>query len=203
MRDDYQYIDPDDIYTNPKTGVLWNLAGATDHSALTFTEAAATAKRANELRVKPIRVIDSGTLFAIHRHLFQDLYNWAGERRKVEISKSGKQFFPLSHFDNALKYINDLLEEYKRIDMQDKSKLSRKLAEILDAVNYFHPFRDGNGRTQREFVRFLALEKGWELNLNPPDNMEVFDRYMAGTINGDVNILTDLIHDCLMAVKIM
>ena len=197
MRDDYQYIDPDYIYTNPKTGVLWNLAGVTDHSALTFAETAATAKRANELRAKPIRVIDSSTLFAIHRHLFQDLYNWAGKRRKVEISKSGKQFFPISHFDNALKYINDLLEEYKRIDKEDKSKLSWKLAEILDAVNYLHPFRDGNGRTQREFLRLLALEKGWKLNLNPPDNADVFERYMTGTINGDVNILADLVLDCL------
>ena len=79
MTDDYRYIDPDYVYTDPKTGVLRNLAGVTNHDALTFAETAATAKRANELRVKPICVVDSGTLFAIHHHLFQDLYDWASK----------------------------------------------------------------------------------------------------------------------------
>jgi cell filamentation protein len=70
--------------------------------------------------------------------------------------------------------------------------LARKLAELLDHVNYLHPFREGNGRTQREFLRLLALEKGLTLNLNPPDNAEVYGRYMAGTINGDVDGLAAL-----------
>ncbi|MDO5537937.1 MAG: Fic family protein, partial [Desulfovibrionaceae bacterium] len=75
--------------------------------------------------------------------------------------------------------------------------LSRRLAEILDAVNYLHPFREGNGRTQREFLRLLALEKGWKLALNPPDNASVYERYMAGTISGDVELLAELISECL------
>jgi cell filamentation protein len=67
------------------------------------------------------------------------------------------------------------------------------LEEILDNINHLHPFRDGNGRAQREFLRLLALEKDIKLNLNPPDNKNVFERYMDGTINSDVNILTKLI----------
>ena len=197
MTDDYRYIDPDYVYTDPKTGILRNLAGVTDHDALIFAETAATAKRANELRAKPIRVVDSSTLLAIHYHLFQDLYDWAGKCRTVEISKSGKQFFPLSHFDNAFIYIDGLLAEYKRVDKDDKSKLSWKLAEILDSVNYLHPFRVGNGRTQREFVRLLVLEKEWKLNLNPPDNAETYERYMTGTINGDVDALAKLFFECM------
>ena len=53
--DEYRYLDPDYVYTNLNIGILRNLAGVTDHDALTFAENAATAKRANELRVKPIR----------------------------------------------------------------------------------------------------------------------------------------------------
>lgn len=56
-----------------------------------------------------------------------------------------------------------------------------------------HPFREGNGRAQREFLRLLALEKGLILNLNPPDNKSIYDQYMQGTINSDVNTLTKLI----------
>lgn len=39
-----------------------------------------------------------------------------------------------------------------------------------------HPFREGNGRTQREFIRLLAAEKGMVLNLNPPENKSEYDR---------------------------
>lgn len=60
-------------------------------------------------------------------------------------------------------------------------------------MNYLHPFREGNGRTQREFLRLLALEKGLKLNLNPPDNKSVYERYMKGTIESDVETLTKLI----------
>ena len=65
---------------------------------------------------------------------------------------------------------------------------------ILDNVNFLHPFREGNGRSQREFLRLLALEKGWLLNLNPPDNADVYEKYMHGTINSDVDSLAKLIY---------
>ncbi|MDR1533476.1 MAG: Fic family protein [Planctomycetota bacterium] len=197
MRNDYQYIDPDFIYTDPETGVLRNLGGITDSGALSFVETAATAKRTRELKAMSINVADSNALFAIHHHLFQDVYEWAGKRRTVEISKGGKQFFPLSRFDSAFKFIDSLLAEYGRINNDDKVALSNKLAEILDAVNYLHPFREGNGRTQREFLVLLARAKGWTLNLNPPDNADIYERYMAGTISGEVKVLGKLIFECL------
>jgi cell filamentation protein len=197
MKNDYNYVDPDSIYTDPRTGVLRNLGNITDHGALIFAETGATAKRANELKANPIPVESSNTLFAVHRHMFQDIYEWAGKRRTVEISKGGKPFFPLGRFDTALSYIDSLIAAYKRLGDDDKKTLSRSLAEILDSVNYLHPFREGNGRAQREFLRLLALEKGWKLSLNPPDNVEVYKRYMEGTIDGNINALADLIFECL------
>ena len=73
--------------------------------------------------------------------------------------------------------------------------LAEKLAEILDNVNYLHPFREGNGRTQREFLRLLALEKGLTLNLNPPDEESVYERYIKGTIESDTLTLNELIFE--------
>ncbi|MDR3331894.1 MAG: hypothetical protein LBT08_04630 [Synergistaceae bacterium] len=70
MRNDYQYIDPDYIYTDPETGVLRNLAGITDRDALMFAETATTTKRANELKANPVKTDDSNALFAINKHLF-------------------------------------------------------------------------------------------------------------------------------------
>jgi cell filamentation protein len=189
----YEYIDPDYTYTDPKTGVLWNLGNITDNDTLTFFESTAVTKRTKELEKSPVKVKDSTTLFAIHQYLFQDVYTWAGQKRRVEISKGGKQFFPIDHFDTALVYIDNLIAEYRSIDKNDSDKIAGKLAEILDTVNYLHPFREGNGRTQREFLRTLAREKGYTLNLNPADNADVYERYMSGTIDADVEKLAGLI----------
>jgi cell filamentation protein len=193
MKNNYKYIDPDSVYSDPKTGTLRNLAGIDDQELLSAFESLKVAGRAEELRARPIPVESSDALFAVHRHLFQDVYAWAGQRRTVEISKGGRQFFPVSRFDTALTFIDGLIADYKRLPPADKTALARKLAEILDAVNFLHPFREGNGRTQREFLRLLALEKGWKLHLNPPDDAEAYERYMTGTINGDVPGLADLI----------
>lgn len=89
-----------------------------------------------------------------------------------------------------------MIGEYRKIRKNQKSKIAGKLAEILDSVNYLHPFREGNGRAQREFIRLLALEKEFKKNLNPPDK-NVFDKYMLGTVNSDTKILSDLIFKLL------
>ncbi|MCL2009894.1 MAG: Fic family protein [Synergistaceae bacterium] len=193
MCNDYAYIDPDHVYTDTGTGVLKNLAGITEQSVLEFFESVAVTKRIKELKNRPVKIKDSTTLLFIHKYLFQDVYSWAGQKRVVEIGKDGKQFFPTVRFETAFSYINSLLKEYWAIKKADKPQIAEKLAVILDAVNYLHPFREGNGRAQREFVRVLALEKGYKLNLNPADNADVYERYMAGTVDGDTDKLAELI----------
>jgi len=197
MPDSYKYVDHDYIYTDPKTGILRNLADITDPDDLLFFESGAVAKRIQELYEKPLKIKGVDSLLSIHRHLFQDVYSWAGKRRKVEISKAGKQFFPTTHFDNTFRFIDTLISDYRSITKGENLQITAKLAEILDNVNYLHPFREGNGRAQREFLRLLALEKGLTLNLNPPDNKNVYDQYMQGTINSDVKTLTKLILDLI------
>ena len=127
------------------------------------------------------------------------MYSWAGQKRVVEIGKDGKQFFPTARFEMAFSYINSLIEEYWAIKRTDKTQITEKLAVILDAVNFLHLFREGNGRTQREFIRVLALEKGYELNLNPADDANVYERYMTGTIGGDTDKLAELILEIMWA----
>ncbi len=197
MSSSYKYIDLDYTYINPKTGILRNLVDITDEETLLFIESGAVTKRLHELYENPIKIENIKDLFIIHKHLFQDIYVWAGEKRNVEISKDGKQFFPTTHFENAFQYIDSLILEYKKIPKNNQLQLAQKLAELLDNVNYLHPFREGNGRAQREFLRLLALEKGLILNLNPIDNPSVYERYMKGTIDSDVNTLTNLIFELI------
>ena len=197
MPDSYKYVDHDYIYTDPKTGILRNLAEITNPDDLLFFESGVVAKRIQELYEKPIKIKGVDSLLSIHRHLFQDVYSWAGKKRKVEISKAGKQFFPTTHFDNAFRFIDTLISDYRSISKGENLQIAAKLAEILDNVNYLHPFREGNGRAQREFLRLLASEKGLTLNLNPPDNKNVYDQYMQGTINSDIKTLTKLMLDLI------
>jgi cell filamentation protein len=195
MSNSYKYIDPDYTYTDPISGLLRNKQDITDPEVLIFVESGAVTKRLQELYENPIKIDGIDSLFEIHKHLFQDIFNWAGKKRNVEISKDGKQFFPTTHFDNAFRYIDQLIAEFKKIPRGNKINLVEKLAEILDNVNYLHPFREGNGRTQRVFLRLLASEKSLILNLNPPDNKSVYERYMKGTIESDITTLTELIFE--------
>jgi cell filamentation protein len=192
MENDYQYLDPDRKYTY-RNGVLVNLANIEDEKILLAFESLKVSKRVEELFEKSIKINNSDSLLTIHQYLFQDVYEWAGKVRTVNISKDGKPFFNGERFHIAFHYIDTLISEFRNIRNTDKSQIAEKLAEILDNVNYLHPFREGNGRTQREFIRLLALEKGFVLNLNPPDNKSVYDRYMKGTIESETKILAELI----------
>ena len=201
MRNNYEYIDPDYTYTDPNIGVMRNLANIASSEELLFFESAAVVKRLKELEAKPITIHNAETLLDIHRYLFQDVYEWAGQKRTVEISKQGKPFFITAYFDKGFAYIDTLIAEYREVDSEDKSRLAVHMANLLDSINYLHPFREGNGRTQREFLRTLALEKGYTLNLNPPDNADVYERYMSGTIDGDVDKLAGLIGELLERIN--
>ena len=197
MSNSYKYLDADYTYTDPKTGLLRNLFDITDAETLLFVESSAVTKRLQELYEKPIKIKGIESLLSIHHHLFQDVYEWAGKVRTVNISKDGKPFFEGEHFHIAFRFIDTLILEFRNIKKSDKEALAKKLAEILDNINFLHPFRDGNGRTQREFLRLLAHEKGLTLHINPPDNKSVYEKYMRGTIESDISILTDLIFELI------
>jgi cell filamentation protein len=123
MSESYQYIDQGVSYIDPDTGVLKNLLGISDKDTLLFVESGAVTKRLKELDNNQIKITGIEKLFQIHKHLFQDVYDWAGKERIVEISKDGKQFFPISSFDRAYKYINSLADEFNSLPKKMNSNL--------------------------------------------------------------------------------
>jgi cell filamentation protein len=102
MSNFYKYIDHDYTYTVPQSGLLRNLLDISDLDDLLFIESGAVTKRLQELYENPIKIKGVESLFEIHKLLFQDIYAWAGNKRKVEISKDGKQFFPTTLFTMLL-----------------------------------------------------------------------------------------------------
>ena len=103
MESNYQYLDPDFIYTN-KNGVLENIAKIDDEKVLIAFESFKVSKRIEELTESPIKIKHSNSLLEIHHYLFQDVYEWAGKVRTVNISKDGKPFFDGERFEMGFEW---------------------------------------------------------------------------------------------------
>lgn len=187
----YKYEDPDNLYTYPDSGVLRNKFSITSPLELQTKEYRIVTSKLLDLFDNPIEVYSVKDIQEIHRYLFREIYQWAGEFRKVNISKDGNPFMAMQAFDTGTEYINNLLVNYHR-HAKDKSSIIKLLVEILDNLNYMHPFREGNGRTQREVIRVLALAKGYALEINLDIDDVAYRLYMDGTVYGDTDLLEKL-----------
>ncbi|GAB2023848.1 Fic family protein [Pseudolactococcus yaeyamensis] len=187
----YQYVDPDNKYTYPNASVLINKLDIQDESEAREQEYERVSMRLLELDIFPIKVQSMKDILAIHQYIFQDLYWWAGKYREVNISKSGNSFMAMQSFASAELYMNSLLNDYLQ-NAHTREDIIRHLALILDNQNYLHPFREGNGRAQREVVRVLALEKGYKAQIKIESDDAVYNLYMDGTVYNDVKKLEQL-----------
>jgi cell filamentation protein len=114
-------------------------------------------------------------LCAIHRYLFQDVFPWAGELRRVGLSKTGGAAFAAPmHIASALNRTFIALRQENLLHGLDRLTFCQRAAFYLGEINAVHPFREGNGRTQREFIRQLAANAGYTLSwagISPADNL--------------------------------
>ena len=188
----YKYIDPNNQYTYPDSTVLVNKQNITNIEEAYRNEHLFVTRRLADLRLEPIHVYSMSDILAIHNYLFQDVYAWAGQYRKVNISKSGNPFMPIQSFNTAETHMNHLIHSYHQT-ANSKDEIIVHLIEILDNLNYFHPFREGNGRTQREVIRSLALSKGYSAQIRVEQDDEVYNLYMDGTVNEDLGKLKELL----------
>ncbi|WP_303974272.1 Fic family protein [Streptococcus merionis] len=192
----YEYIDPDSLYTYKNSIVLKNKQGITDPEKASHNEHILTTKRVLDLSLNPIMVNSVKDILKIHHYIFQDSYEWAGEFRQVNVSKSGNAFLPIQSFESGQAYLNSLIKDFHN-NANSRKEIVRHLAKILDNLNYFHPFREGNGRTQREVIRVLALSKGYIGQIAPEMDSEIYNLYMDGTVCGDIPTLEKLFNKIL------
>ena len=151
-----------DHYIDPKTGVLKNLLGITTEAELEKAEATFASIRSYELAQNPVKGgFDLGHLKAIHRHIFNDLYAWAGQCRDVDIAKGDSFFAHHIHIEAAAKAIFDKLAKEKYLAGLSKAEFCDRAAFFLGEINALHPFREGNGRAQREFISHLAYKNDY------------------------------------------
>lgn len=154
----------------PDFTVLRNLYGIRDQSELDAVERMAVAQRLRE--TVPAGNFDLAHLKAIHRHLFQDVYEWAGEIRTIEIAKGGSRFQFRRYIETGMADIHHRLAARGFLTGLDAETFAREAGQIMGDVNYVHPFREGNGRAQLVYLRQLAEQAGHPLDLTRLDRDE-------------------------------
>lgn len=172
------------------TRVLINKADIREQADLDEFELSMYLSRATE--PLPAGNLDYGHYRAIHHHLFQDVYDWAGEERTIRIAKGGSAFAYPEHLHRAMtRVFDDLAERNFLLDL-DKVTFAEGAAYVLAEINAGHPFREGNGRTQLAFLKLLCVRSGHDFNddaLDPDLTLNA----MIASFRGDLAPLTALI----------
>ena len=168
------FVDP---YLDAEHGCLRNRLGIIDPDELAATEHALVAVRQRQLQQRvdpPPTTVDAWQ--AVHRHLFGDVYEWAGEFRTVNVTKGTHTFHPASHLRTAAAYCATRMRDIARLDRPAVGLLAERLSELLADMNEAHPFREGNGRVQRFIVGQLAAHHdrpiAWRA-ISPAQNIEL------------------------------
>ena len=153
----------DNSYCYPSTNVLKNKLDIRDSETLSAAERELTSVQEFMLRVKPLKGdFDYKHLQDIHKKLFGEIYTWAGKLRTVNIGK-GNTF---CYVANLQEYGNEIFSRVKKdryLVGLNREQAIKKLSECLGDINALHPYRDGNGRSQRQFIGYLAKATGIEL----------------------------------------
>jgi cell filamentation protein len=180
----------DDPYTYANSTVLVNKLGLQSQAELDAFEAEISNARADELF--PEGTLDFAHYKAIHHHLFQDVYEWAGKARTVRISKGGNPFCFPENIESQATRLFDELQAANYLQNLDVATFSSKAAHFLAELNAIHAFREGNGRSQLTFFALLANYAGHPLDLEllNPDTMLAA---MIASFDGEECELADVI----------
>jgi len=193
MTDEDPYVDAN--------GVLFNKLGISSSAALRRAEADLSLAAMLRLSVQPLPgAYDLDHLRSFHRQLFGAVYTWAGRLRTVDIARGPQDVFCRWPFIEpyATAVFADLAAE-GRLTGLTRAAFVARLAHYYGEINAVHPFREGNGRTQRAFLGQLAREAGWRLawcGLDPHGN----DTASAAALHGDtaplVAMFEDIVQPC-------
>ena len=159
------------FYPPPDDRTLRNLLDERDPGVLHDREYGRAAFRQRQLesgQVPVDRTFDGEHLRAIHRHLFQDVYEWAGQYRTVNMAKGIGRGFGDVHAGE----VDRLLADAHRVvagtawDRLDRQAFGEQAARVFAYVNQAHPFREGNGRTSKVFMAHVAEQSRFALDFS-------------------------------------
>ncbi|MGD9699605.1 putative adenosine monophosphate-protein transferase Fic [Acinetobacter sp.] len=187
----------DQLYCYPNSNTLKNKLNIKDIDILAEAE-----REFSELAISQIEYADPpynlDYLKSIHFQLFSDVYEWAGEFRQVDISKGDTRFCNFSRIDVEANKIFKQLQQQNYFYGLSKQDLIYKIADLYCELNIIHPFREGNGRTQRIFFEHLVAFCGYGIDWSKvPSQEEWINANIAG-YHCNLNSLVRIFAECLI-----
>lgn len=184
------------IYCYKDTNILINKLDIKDPVILSEYERRIVSLKLFALHKKGITgIFDVEHFVSIHKFLFEDIYPFAGKFRCENIAKDSFRFAEFEYIESELNNLLDNLKKENFLEDLDKESLSKRLAYYWAELNVLHPFREGNGRTTREFLRQLALKNGYMLDLQNVDTKTLLNASIKSVYNE--NDLSSLLYNIL------
>ena len=183
------YTTTQSIYCYPDSNVLKNKLNIKDNKLLKTAEEEITLIKQMELLKNPIKGnLSKAHLMNIHKFIFEDIYSFAGKIRREQISKADTMFYPPNLIDRELDKVFAKIKEKNMLKETDEEKIFDNLSYVMAELNIIHPFREGNGRTIREFIRLMAKRMGYDLNWGNADKAELLEASIISVDNYKVLI---------------
>jgi len=186
-----------DPYVDKTTGILRNKFSIADQATLDQVEFELTSAQIASFEEHPVPGnFDLNHLCAIHKQIFGDLYDWAGELRTVYMTRDQTRF---AHAEYIRDYADNLFQELRNekwLRGVDDAEFTERFAHYYSEVNILHPFREGNGRVQRAFFTLLAKYNGYHVAW---DQMYQDNNIQASiaAYNGDETPLIEILYPIL------
>ena len=183
------YTTTQSMYCYPNSNVLKNKLNIRDNKLLKTAEEEITLIKQMELLKNPIKGnFTKAHLMNIHKFIFEDIYSFAGKIRKEQISKADTLFYPPNLIDRELDEVFSKIKEKNMLKETDRDKVFDNLAYVMAELNIIHPFREGNGRSIREFIRLMAKRMGYDLNWGNVEREELLEASILSVDNYKVLI---------------
>lgn len=179
----------------PDTSTLINKLDITDQDTLDEIEQTLTSINfVDAITSIPFTNVDFDFYKLLHHKLFFELYDWAGQVRTINISKKGTNFCDAKEINNQGNSIFNFLKKNNYYQNCCKEEFITNMVDLYCNINYLHPFREGNGRTQRLFLTMLINNAGYSIHFGKMD----LDELMIATIyssQGNIDLLYNILND--------
>ena len=186
------------IYCYPDSSVLKNKLDIRDPVLLRKVEAdLSSARQAEIFRTPVVGRFTATHLCNIHRKLLGDVYFFAGHFRREDIAKGTTRFVTYSQIKEKLQRLLGQLQQEKWLENVPFEVFAARSAYYMAELNYIHPFREGNGRAIREFMRLLFLHNGYVVQWDAVD-VEALLNAMIDSVY-DTAHLEQILKQCLVA----
>ncbi|MGN1097394.1 MAG: Fic/DOC family protein [Clostridia bacterium] len=190
------YTTVQSIYCYKDVNILKNKLHIKDPDILRSAEEEITLVKQMELLQNPIRGNFTKThLMNIHKFIFGDIYTFAGKIRREQIAKADTMFYPPNLINRELDRVFAKIKSDRMLKEKSFDKVFENLAYTMAELNIIHPFREGNGRTIREFIRLMAKKFGYNLNWGNVDRERLLDTSVRSVY--DYTALIEMLKDCI------